>query len=468
MIINILSAHIIMCALFAINLLHSAEKTSKCDKSINKEYNLPSLDEVSTLAKLCVAASRKRIEQQNSWVPGQVLTGLFDDDNTPVKRNKAGYLFTPFIQKYLVNEGDIILIHGDLHGAADNLYAALKLWQTHGYLDPEDMYKIQNDKIHIIILGDLVDRGPKQIETLCIIWKLMINNRNIIVTRGNYEDISLNKHDGGLIKKIKASYLQNKNHDALQSFYKIILKFYDLLPLGIYIQIPDGNFILGCHGCGGLDVNAAPLLNHPTASYYMFDIIARNDIISNLKPQVKEEINKTIPSWAQENFIPTSPQTIRVIKELNSLRYDVDLLHFLWADIQVDPTAPVAYDPTRSWILSASLIKEILSYQYQSGKVLAILRGHQHTPCLKNPMMRSIYNLDGKIHADDTGISKLWPTENLPAPGALWRNIVCTFCLAPQTYESIDNFPRYDTWGLLQINKTFDECTLKAIRITNQ
>ena len=104
-----------------------------------------------------------------------------------------------------------VYVIGDIHG---NLETLLKLFNI-----------IQTQKPYgIIFLGDLVDRGPKQIE--CLIFVLILKilyPRLYYVLRGNHETLEMNQYYGffqEFSRKFNVSYVFNE-----------ILEVYNVLPI---------------------------------------------------------------------------------------------------------------------------------------------------------------------------------------------------------------------------------------------
>jgi len=82
------------------------------------------------------------------------------------------------------NNDDEIFVIGDIHGNLDSLLNFLKIIRS-------------NNPKYIIFLGDIVDRGPKQLECLIIILSLKIKNpERFYLLRGNHESYEMNKAYG--------------------------------------------------------------------------------------------------------------------------------------------------------------------------------------------------------------------------------------------------------------------------------
>ena len=124
----------------------------------------------------------------------------------------------------LNNKDKEIYVIGDIHG---NFETLVKLIQTIEENNPE----------WVIFLGDIVDRGPKQLECLLIILALKIlNPLKYYLLRGNHETIEMNQNYGffqNFMYRFKDSEKFNK-----------ILMVYNVLPICALIN----NTILCLHG----------------------------------------------------------------------------------------------------------------------------------------------------------------------------------------------------------------------------
>ncbi len=87
------------------------------------------------------------------------------------------YIHSQFIE---INGENELLIIGDLHGDVDTLYSILYRENVFEKLEKEDFL--------VIFLGDYIDRGTSQLETLAAVYILkIIYPDKVIVLRGNHE-----------------------------------------------------------------------------------------------------------------------------------------------------------------------------------------------------------------------------------------------------------------------------------------
>ena len=114
------------------------------------------------------------------------------------------------------NKTDVIYVIGDIHGNLKTLMELIKIINKH------------NPKI-VIFLGDIVDRGPKQLECLIIVFALKILfPLKYYIIRGNHETLEINQYYGFL-----QDFLQRFKD---QSKFIDIINVYNTLPLCILVN----------------------------------------------------------------------------------------------------------------------------------------------------------------------------------------------------------------------------------------
>ncbi len=110
----------------------------------------------------------------------------------------------------IVDNKEEVYVIGDIHG---NLHSLLNILE---------IIKKNKPKI-IIFLGDIVDRGIKQLECLIIILALKILNPNkVFLLKGNHETLEMNQYYGFF-----QEFVQKFND---QKRFKDILEVYNVLP----------------------------------------------------------------------------------------------------------------------------------------------------------------------------------------------------------------------------------------------
>lgn len=139
------------------------------------------------------------------------------------------------------NPDDEIFIIGDIHG---NLHSLKKL---HAMI-------IESNPKYVLFLGDLVDRGPYQLECLIYVCCLkLLEPERYFILKGNHETLEMNEAYG-----FSQEFLQ-KFKDADK--FKEILSIYDVLPICATIN----DQILCLHGGIPTHINALKdMKNVPT------------------------------------------------------------------------------------------------------------------------------------------------------------------------------------------------------------
>ncbi|ALU11536.1 serine/threonine protein phosphatase [Ignicoccus islandicus DSM 13165] len=133
------------------------------------------------------------------------------------------------------------LFHGDLHG---DIETPFEVWRKVGDIKG----------FNLIFLGDYVDRGPNQIETLLLVLSLKAKRpEEVAVLRGNHEpprNLIPSPHDYPI-------ELRERCGDEME-LYELSLKLFDRMPLfaiyGRYLGVHGGPpFRKGCKGISCLD-----------------------------------------------------------------------------------------------------------------------------------------------------------------------------------------------------------------------
>lgn len=126
--------------------------------------------------------------------------------------------------EFKLEENEEAYIIGDIHG---NLESLLKLYE---------IINKKNPKL-VIFLGDIVDRGPKQVECLVFVLALKIlEPEKYFLLKGNHETLEMNQAYGFIYEFAQRFEDYEKFRD--------ILAVYDVLPICAIIN----NSILCLHG----------------------------------------------------------------------------------------------------------------------------------------------------------------------------------------------------------------------------
>lgn len=126
--------------------------------------------------------------------------------------------------EFNIESSEEIYVLGDIHGNLETLMNLMEI--------------IDQEKPKFIIsLGDIVDRGPKQLECLIFILSLKILKPNqFFILKGNHETFDMNNYYGFLNDFLRKFKDPNK--------FKEILTVYDVLPICAVVN----NSILCLHG----------------------------------------------------------------------------------------------------------------------------------------------------------------------------------------------------------------------------
>ena len=123
---------------------------------------------------------------------------------------------------------------GDIHGHADKLTALLR---TMGYSEQEGTW--QHPSRQAIFVGDLIDRGPQQLETIDIVRR-MVEGGHAQIVLGNHEfnavAYATRKEDGGHLRKRNEK--NNRQHAEFiaavgldSDLHREIIEWFMTLPL---------------------------------------------------------------------------------------------------------------------------------------------------------------------------------------------------------------------------------------------
>jgi hypothetical protein len=357
--------------------------------------------------------------------------------------------YQPFVQKVEVEPQGQVAFHGDFHGDVHSCNAFIESLAKNGYMDPNNPFKIIKPNFKIILLGDYTDRGAYGCEVIYAALQLKKQNpNNVLMVRGNHEDIDINAHYGFMRElnvKFNDAELLKKNIDAL----------YNQLPVALYVK-SGTNALLCCHG--GLEFGfdqTKRILDAPAHQNHMvIDKIMRTTQAEQLAPEFKDCLQRMPQSQIKDYNPRTTPHC--------------GSLGFMWADFQfkadTNKQAPILYAAARNnWHFPQEITKHLLQQASTPNCALrGIFRAHQHD---KKTMPR-ILNHDNCSEPADAGVAKLWVSGNQQQPaGKLWDGIVCTFCVSPNNGYGKAFHYTFDSFGILTTAKDFNQWHLAMQRI---
>lgn len=188
-----------------------------------------------------------------------------------------------------------VLVIGDIHGDLTTLKFIIKLIQN---IEPE----------YVIFLGDLVDRGPHQLECLILVLCLKIlEPKRYHVIRGNHETLEMNQVYGFY-------------NEFIQKFTKFdnfndILHVYELLPKCILIN----GKILCLHGGIPTDLSVLNKLKNIKPQNITQEI--NDSLYQMMWNDPKEEIMGFSPSYRGPGIFFFGRDVFEEFLDLNQLNY---------------------------------------------------------------------------------------------------------------------------------------------------
>jgi diadenosine tetraphosphatase ApaH/serine/threonine PP2A family protein phosphatase len=107
------------------------------------------------------------------------------------------------------NMGKHVFIIGDIHGNLKSLLRIIEIIRS-------------NKPNHVIFLGDIVDRGPFQLECLVTVLILKILEPNIYyILKGNHETLEMNQYYG-FYQEYKSRFKNDANFNEILALYRVL------------------------------------------------------------------------------------------------------------------------------------------------------------------------------------------------------------------------------------------------------
>lgn len=204
------------------------------------------------------------------------------NDTKDIDRVKIERVELPNNLKHIHGPFDII---GDIHGCFDELIVLLKKL---GYEIDDNNNVYHSDNRKLIFLGDLVDRGPKVVEVLKLVFNV-VSSKNGYLVPGNHDMRLLRKLNGHNVQDkhgLKETMEQLKTVDS--GFIEKIKTMFTSLP-SHYI-FDDGNLVVAhaglkeeFHGKESAAVRAFALYGDTTGTVDEEGFPIRRDWASNYK-----------------------------------------------------------------------------------------------------------------------------------------------------------------------------------------
>jgi len=202
------------------------------------------------------------------------------------------------IESNLNNNNDFGYVIGDIHGNLNSLNYFTKLIQ-------------ENNPKFVVFLGDIVDRGPYQLECLIIVLALKILfPQKIFLLKGNHETLEMNKAYG-----FYNLFLTKFNKP---SKFDSILMVYEVLPLCCIFN----NKILSIHGGISRDSNIIKSLkNRKTSNHISSTQFLKDSMFEMMWNDPKEDISGFSRSYRGEGISFFGEDVFIEFMEKNNLRY---------------------------------------------------------------------------------------------------------------------------------------------------
>lgn len=359
--------------------------------------------------------------------------------------------FQPFVQRELVPPGTEIIVHGDLHGDIHSLVAWVEWLNKQGYLRD---FTLTRPNVYLMFLGDYTDRGIYGMEVLYTMLRLKVENPDrVLLVRGNHEDVNLAARYG-FIEEGRGKY--GREFDG-----KSILRFYDFLPLVLYLGC--GENALQCNH-GGMEpgFDPRPLLDAPDGVQYQLLGPLRQQEFLHQNPEFKAQLPSKTRELMESSLLDFEPQTPT----------SPTVIGFMWNDFTVVRGEPdFDYDPGRAFVYGERTTKYILRQHSGTRRLQAVLRAHQHATIL-NGMMRRLKASDGiyrhwqendsvgHLKANEPVLRRTLETgsERSIPPGSVW-----TFNVGPDSvYGHACDFS-FDTFGVLTTAEDFANWRLRVV-----
>lgn len=176
--------------------------------------------------------------QNPVWLPGQFSSYL---SKLVSQREKAGLGRKHFLA-IRPSPGAQFFVWGDLQGAFHSLLRDLTELKLRGIID--DGLKIKNADTYFVFNGNQIDRSAYNLETLTVIFTLMlVNDGKVIYIAGDHE-IGDIWRDYGLGREIEARTSDRKVKDKSQKLQaRLVSSFFKTLPENMVVldskEVPD-------------------------------------------------------------------------------------------------------------------------------------------------------------------------------------------------------------------------------------
>ena len=149
----------------------------------------------------------------------------------PSAPSGQGLRHVPHVLKLVLPPAAKVAVFGDFHGAVHSLVRELVGLAERGLLDAQTLRLAPG--MHLLFLGDYVDRGAWGVETLAIVMRLALANPGrVFPVRGNHEDLAMNhaRSGGTFVAELAAKFpgIPEAERNAL-------FRMYEVLPTAVFL-----------------------------------------------------------------------------------------------------------------------------------------------------------------------------------------------------------------------------------------
>lgn len=360
---------------------------------------------VQVLVAFANVLSQSSLNKQENWIGADKINQSNFNVLTPEDQKSQNGLLNVEQAKYFVHKLKLpanaeISMHADIHSDVKSLVSYLEDLKKNNVIDSN--FKIIKPNFYLAFLGDYTDRGCYGAEVLYTIARLKIANpENVILIRGNHEDLGIN--DGfGLMQELEAKFpsLNRKESFFSKTIGKIfpgflnkkytehvLSRIYNLLPSAVFVcqnkvnnqdiannknndknivnnnfevlkkakqenAQGENNYAILCHGGMALGFNPNQILKDPRDCVYQ----------AIGKPDVK---------WLDRDIVRDARECCMFLGQND----------FAWVDINSRKSNVNFHDDGRGNKFGNNTVVKYLkncSSEKDNYKVSYIFRGHQH------------------------------------------------------------------------------------------
>ncbi len=381
------------------------------------------------------------LSQENLWTRSN--TGKILPESSFYDISKKSKNFQPYIQKLLANSADQFYVHGDLHGDIYSLIIELEFLLNEGVID--ENFRIIQDNVWFLFLGDYVDRGRYGTEVIYTLLRLSLANPDrVILVRGNHEEDKICANLG-----FKSEVIQKF---ADENVYQSIIRIYDFLPIAFYLGIKNKNIINYLQCChGGLEVGYDPKV-------FLDDIKTIYQLLGSLySPELLQKCDLFLFDKGT-GYFANAMYNAHKNKHNGFYKYYAPLdsmeLGFMWTDFNVRDTDLVLYNLGRGFQYGSMATKSILDAQSSEiSKIRGIIRAHQHG---NDTLPYLIAN---------KGVYKMWEKNEISLSRTFKDGLVWTFNVSPDSVYGQQYKYDFHTFAKITLQKNYDDWSMQIFNL---